>query len=676
MTLSMRFRLAVTGIGIAIFVTAMPGRAAEPALKVFDPALLDRSVDPCHDLYKFACGGWIKDNPVPVDQPYFGRARELALRNRELLRQLLDEAAAHPTPDNQQVADFYGACTDEQAIEAKGLAPLAPELARIAALSDKKDLPALVAHLHNIGVNALFEFGEQPDFKDAIHAIPVVSQGGLGLPDRDYYFKTDEKSVLQRTAYGAHVAKMLGFLGDAPDKVDAEAKSIVALETSLAQASLNRVRRRDPSAVYHKLPNEDLEKLASDFDWGVYFKNTGTPSFAKLNVAEPQFVGAMGDVIKNTSLDDLKTYLRWQLVHTAAPMLSKSLVDENFAFYGQILKGAKELEPRWRRCVIATDGALGEALGKLYVDKAFGPEAKARMKQMVADLRVAYAEDLKHLPWMGVETRKRALAKLQAMVDKIGYPDKWRDYSKLTVKRDDALGNMLRTAAFETHRELDKIGKPVDRTEWRMTPPTVNAYYSPLSNDINFPAGILQPPFFNLSEDDAANYGSTGATIGHEMTHGFDDRGRLFDKDGNLNNWWAKADAKNFEARANCLADEASSFVVVDDVHLNGQLTLGENTADNGGINIAYAAFKNRSKGQPQTVIDGFTPDQRFFVAYAQGWCATETPEIARYNALNDPHPVDEFRVNGVVANMPGFSTAFKCPVGSPMVHAKACHVW
>jgi putative endopeptidase len=672
----MRFTRAVASAAGALLVAAMPARAAETGFKVFDTSLLDRSVAPCQDLYKFACGGWIKANPVPPDQPYFGRARELALRNRELLRTLLDDVAAHPSPENQQVADFYGACKDEAAIDAKGLAPLQPELDRIAALADKKDLPALVAHLQQMGVNALFGFGQQPDFKDTVHAIAVVGQGGLGLPDRDYYFKTDEKSVQQRAAYEVHIGKMLGLMGDSPDQAAGEAKSILAFETGLAQDALNRVQRRDPSRVYHKQPVTELERTAPDFTWPEFFTATGAPAFTDLNVAEPAFVKAFGALIQATPLDTLKAYLRWQLVHDAAPMLSKPFVDENFAFYDQTLRGATALEPRWRRCVIATDRSLGEALGKLYVAKAFGPDAKMRIKDLVHDLRVAYAEDLKNLPWMGKETKARALEKLSAMVDKIGYPDKWRDYSALTVKRDDALGNLFRADAFETKRRLAKIGNPVDRTEWGMTPPTVNAYYSSLQNDINFPAGILQPPFFDPAEDAAANYGSTGATIGHEMTHGFDDQGRQFDKNGNLADWWTKDDAKSFESRAQCLSDQAADFIVVDNVKLNGKLTLGENTADNGGIHIAYAAYKLRTKHDKPVKIEGFTPDQRFFVAYAQSWCATETPEIARFYALTDPHPVDEFRVNGVVSNMAEFAKAFQCKPPSPMVRKNACRVW
>ncbi|MGB8843404.1 MAG: M13 family metallopeptidase N-terminal domain-containing protein, partial [Aliidongia sp.] len=453
----MRLTFALIGVSAAALlgcspkteVAAVPPPAEAPAaapatLAVFDPSLVDASVDPCHDLYRYACGGWIKNNPPPADQPRYGRFNELQNRNRDVLRQLLDEAVAHPTDANRKVGDFYKACTDEATIDAKGVDPLKPMLARIAALRSKKELAGLVAELHAAGVNVLFGFGSEPDAKDAAHNIAAVGQGGLGLPDRDYYFKADEKSVQQRNAYEAHVAKMLVLLGDTPDKAASEAKSIVALETALAKPALNRVRRRDPSAVYHKLPAAKLNQLAPELTWSAYFKDAGTPEFRDLNISEPAFIKGVGGVIKATSLDTLKTYLRWHLVHAAAPMLSKPFVDENFAFYGQTLRGAKELEPRWRRCVIATDGALGEALGRLYVDKAFGPASKDRMEQLVADLRASYAKDLDSLPWMGAETKKRAEEKLAAMVDKIGYPEKWRDYSSLQIKSDDALGNVER----------------------------------------------------------------------------------------------------------------------------------------------------------------------------------------------------------------------------------------
>jgi putative endopeptidase len=681
-------RLAATAFGLVALLSlagvAAPD-AAEPAAgndtgpkppaTVFDPTLIDQSVDPCTDLYHYACGNWIKANPVPPDQPRYGRFNELANRNREILRALLEDAVAHPTPANRKVADFYGTCIDEAAVEARGAKPLQPELARIAALHSKVGLPALVVHLHQIGVDVLFRFLSQPDFKDATQNIAAIGQGGLGLPDRDYYFKTDDKSVEQRDAYQQHIAKTLVLLGDAPDHAAAAAKAILAFETELAKPALNRVRRRDPTAIYHKMPLTDLVGLAPDFAWSPYFAASGTPQFTELNVSEPEFFKGLDQLIKDTPLTTLTAYLRWQLVRASSAALAKPFVDEDFAFYGSVLRGSKELEPRWRRCVIATDNALGEALGKIYVEKEFGGQSKERVEQLVGDLRAAFAKDLDTLPWMGAETKEKAQGKLQAMVDKIGYPEKWRDYSALKIKRGDLLGNEQRADGFERHREVVKIGTPVDRAEWGQTPPTVNAYYSPLHNDINFPAGILQPPFFSLTADVAANYGAIGAVIGHEMTHGFDDQGRLFDKDGNLNDSWTKDDSENFKERAKCLSDQAGDFTAVGDVKQNGALTLGENTADNGGIHIAYAAFKARTEGQDESA-KGFTADQRFFLAYAQLWCTSQTPEIARFNALNDPHPAAEFRTNGVVSNFPAFGKAFNCPADAAMVRPNACRVW
>ena len=679
----MRIALALLGASaVALLGCSTEPEATAPAvptasLAVIDPSLIDVSVDPCHDLYRYACGGWIKANPIPPDQAVYGRFNELNIHNRDKLHQILDAALAQPTESDRKVADYYGACLDEAGIEAKGLDPLKPALTRIDALKSKKDLPALIAHLHEIGVDALFGFGSQPDFKDATRNIAGLGAGGLGLPDKDYYFKTDPKSVQQRADYEAHIARTLVLAGTPSNQAARQAKEILALETALAKHALDRVQRRDPASIYHKQPVHQLDRLAPHFAWAAYIKDSGAPEFAELNVTEPDFIKGLDQVIAGTSLPVLKSYLRWQLLRDAAPMLPKAFVDENFAFYGKTMKGTKELEPRWRRCVNATDAAMGEALGKLYVEKYFGPEAKERMELLIGDLRAAYAKDLQALPWMGEETKKRALEKLQAMVDKIGYPAKWRDYSSLDVKRNDALGNDFRASAFETRRQLNKIGQPVDRGEWSQTPPTVNAYYSSLHNDINFPAGILQPPFFDATADDAANYGAIGAVIGHEMTHGFDDKGREFDKNGNLNDWWTADDAKNFESRVQCLSDQAGAFVAVDDVKQNGKLTLGENTADNGGLHIAYAAYKARIAGQPETKIAGYTPDQRFFLAFAQKWCTNMTPEAARLQALTNPHPMPEFRVDGVVSNVAEFAKAFNCPADAAMVRGeKACRVW
>jgi putative endopeptidase len=671
----MRQLLALVGL-VATTALSTGAAQAQSTGHSFDPAFMDTSAAPCQDFYRYACGAWIDHNPVPSDQTRWGRFNELANHNRDVLHQILDAAAADPTGERQKVGAFYAACTDEAAIEARGQDPLKPELARIAALADKKDLPALLAHLHGIGVNAFFGFGAQADYKNASRQIAAVAQAGLGLPDRDYYFKTDPKSVEQRAAYGAHVARMFGLLGDAPDAADAKAKAVVAIETALAKDSLSRVQRRDPSAVYHKQVASALWSLTPSFDWTVYLKATGAPGFADLNVAEPQFLTAFEAMLGTLSLDDIKAYLAWHLIHHAAPLLSKAFVDENFAFYDQVLNGAKEQQPRWRRCVIATDQALGEALGKLYVAKAYPPEAQKRMSVLIADLKAAYAADIRSLPWMGAATKQRALQKLDRMARKIGHPDHWRDYSALTMVPGDYLGDSLAADQFETRRDLAKIGQPVDRQEWSMTPPTVNAYYSQLHNDINFPAGFLQPPFFDPAQDDAVNYGAIGLVIGHEMTHGFDDAGRQFDQNGNLNNWWTKEDARKFEDRASCIADQYSGYTAVDDVKLNGRLTLGENTADNGGAQIAFRALQQRLKGVKAAPIDGFTPDQRFFLGFAQVWCENIRPEEARTRALIDPHSAARYRVNGVVSNMAEFQKAFACKPGDAMVRPSACRVW
>ncbi len=667
-------------------LAAFPAAAQldKPLPPVLDPGALDKTADPCADFFQYACGSWVRANPVPADQSVWYRFSELDEHTLAVLRAILAEAAAEKTPksaDALKIGGYYAACMDEPAVEAKGLAPLKPELDRIAGLGDKAALPAEVAHLQTIGAPALFSFYPTQDYTDATRMIASADQGGLSLPDRDYYLSDEFKG--ERDAFVAHVGKMMRLLGDAPATADAEAAAVLRVETALAKASMSRVDRREPKNVHHKMRLKVFERLAPSFSWGAYLKALGAPRFSKLDAADPGFFRGLDATLQTVPLDDWKAYLRWSLVNAEASALPKAFVAEDFAFYGRRLSGQKEIKPRWKRCVGATDGALGEALGREYVAREFGPAAKARSVEMVRGIEAAMAADIKTLPWMSARTKRRALGKLRAVADKIGYPDKWRDYSKLEVRSDDALGNLQRADAFELRRELAKIGKPVDRGEWDMTPPTDNAYYDPQLNSINFPAGILQRPNFDVDADSAALYGAIGATIGHELTHGFDDEGRHYDAHGNLRDWWTKADSKAFDARADGVADEYSRFVTVEDpkdpskdVRLDGRLTLGENIADNGGLVLAYAAFLSATAGQKIPDRDGFTPDQRFFVSYAQSWCSDLTPETARKYAKSDPHSTGRWRVNGVVANMPEFAKAFSCKEGDPMAPAKRNRVW
>ena len=643
----------------------------------FDLNAIDKTADPCTDYYQYACGNWRKNNPIPSDQSSWGRFDELYQNNQFILRDILEKAAVNDSKrdaNTQKIGDFYGACMDEAATEKKGIAPLKPQLDKIAALKNKAELPAFLAESHKQGFHSFFEFGSQPDFKNAQMMIAETDQAGLGLPERDYYFKEDAKSKELREKYVQHVANMLVLAGDSKEKAAAKAKAVMTLETALAKASMDITSRRDPQKVYHKMTVKELEALSPAFDWNRYIKGIPAPQFEALNVAVPDFVKGFNGVIQSTSLDDIKAYLEWHALHDARQFLPKKFVDESFNFYGKTLTGQAEIQPRWKRCVNTIDGDLGEALGKAYVDRAFGPDAKQRMLTMVHNLEDALNRDIKDLPWMTEATKKQALIKLAAITNKIGYPDKWRDYSSVRINRDDLLGNDIRATAFEVHRQLQKIGKPTDKTEWGMTPPTVNAYYNPLENNINFPAGILQPPFFDMKVDEAVNYGGIGAVIGHEMTHGFDDEGRQFDAEGNLKDWWTPADAKAFDENAQCFVDEYSQFSPVDDVKLNGKLTLGENTADNGGLRIALMALGDALK-QGKTE-DGFTPEQRVFLGWSQVWCENMTPEISRMYAQVDPHSPGRFRVNGVLSNMPEFEKAYGCKQGQPMVRAKQCRVW
>jgi len=677
MRLMLLFLILAT-IGLAQQGTAQSGHTKSGP--EFSTANMNMTANPCVDFYQYACGGWMAENPIPADQSRWGTFEQLADQNRTILRGILEKASVDDpkrTPVEQKIGDFYASCMDESGIDKLGIQPLDPELKRIDAIQSKDQIVDELVHLHLIGVAVLFNFYASPDFKNSTQNIADVDQGGLGLPDRDYYFKPDAKSVQLREQYVAHVRKMLELAGEPAAKSAADADAVMHIETALAMGALDRVSRRDPNKTYHKMSIKELEGLSPSVDWPKFFAGLGTPTFSDLNVSVPDFFKDLNQVLANTRVADLKTYLRWHLLHSEAPLLAKPFLDENFHYYGQILTGTTQLEPRWKRCVRATDDDLGFALGQKYVEQNFPPGAKARVLGMVQEIETMLGQDIQSLDWMTATTKQQAVVKLHAVTNKIGYPDKWRDYSGVKIVRGEAVGNDERATEFEVRRGMSKIGKPVDRGEWTMTPPTVNAYYSPLQNNINFPAGILQPPFFDNRKDAAVNYGAIGSVMGHELTHGFDDQGRQFDAEGNLQNWWTTDDAAEFEKRAQCFIDEYSAFTPVDDVHLNGKLTLGENTADNGGVHLAFMALMKSLENTPQPAkIDGFTPQQRFFLGYSQVWCQNVRPEASRMRAQTDPHSDGRDRVNGVLGNMPEFREAFACHAGQPMVHAPACRVW
>ena len=651
--------------------------------KGFDTANLDRSCAPCKDFNQFANGGWMTKNPIPPAYPAWGVGNEVNERNREVLHQILEAAAKNTSAPRgsieQKIGDFYGTCMDTTEIDSEGLKPLQPELDRIQQISNVAALQAEIAHLQIMGVDAFFGVDSTQDFKDSNEVTGEVDQGGLGLPDRDYYTRDDTKSKQQRDEYVKHVAKMFELMGDPAVTAASEAQTVMDLETQLAKASQTVVERREPTNVYHRMPQSGLKTLAPNFPWEDYFTVVGLAGTGDVNVTAPGFFKEMGQMIATQPLANWKTYLRWHLINFAAPSLSTPFVDENFHFNGAVLTGTKEILPRWKRCVRNTDRALGEALGQAYVQKAFPPEAKARALAMVKNLEAALADDIRRLPWMSEPTREQALNKLGAINNKIGYPDKWRDYSKLDITRGPYVENVFRAQAFEFRRVLNKVGKPVDRTEWGMTPPTVNAYYNPQMNEIVFPAGILQPPYFDFQADDAVNYGAMGSVIGHEMTHGFDDQGSQFDAQGNLKNWWTAEDKKNFDARGACIAKQFDGFFVEEQLHENGKLVEGESIADLGGLAIAYAAYQKALEGKPRPKdIDGFTPEQRFFLGYAHGWAENLRPEMARMLTNVDPHPLPKFRVNGPLSNTPAFAKAFGCKEGDPMVRppGEHCQIW
>jgi endothelin-converting enzyme/putative endopeptidase len=657
---------------------------ARPAKPIpgFDTAIMDTSADPCANFYEYACGNFAKMYPIPGDLPLYDQFENLNDYTRQLLRGLLEQAAKpnpNRSPDAQKAGDYYASCMDTGRINADGLKPLKAELDRIDALKSKKQLPALLAHYQMIDVTSFFSLGSMPDFKDATQEIAVVDQGGLGLPERGYYLRTDPRSVRLQKEYVQHIANMLHLYGEPKTKAMADAKAVMKLETALAKASMGMVERRNPHKTYHMETLAALAATNPGLEWKSLIRDTGAPEFTKLNVANPAFFNALHGILQQTSLATIKAYLRVHLLDAFASRLPKSYYDESFTFYNRELTGTPQMPPRWKLCVRATDAALGQALGKLYVDKYFAGNSKQQTLAMVNGIEAAMRKDLKGLTWMSPETKVKALHKLSLITNKIGYPNKWRDYSKLTIAADEAVGNSIRAREFESARQLRKIGKPVNKQEWEMSPPTVNAYYDPSMNNINFPAGILQPPFYDPAEPQVVNYGHIGAVVGHELTHGFDDEGSQFDGYGNLKNWWTPGDKKRFDERTACIDKEYSGFKVVDNLHINGKESLGENTADNGGLRLAFmamTAYARQHNIDLTKKMGGYTPEQKFFIGYAQNWCTNDRPAFLRLLIQSDPHSPDKFRVNGVVRNMPAFASAFGCKKGQPMAPVDRCRVW
>lgn len=654
-----------------------------PYTPSLDLSAMDRSADPCDDLYQYACGGWMKNNPIPPDQTRWSVYSKLAFNNQRYLWGILEEAAKNTpgrSPTQQQIGDYFAACMDVDAIERAGLSPLQPDLDRIARLRSKEDLAPLLGELHQrvSGSGLLFGVGVQQDAKDATKVIAVVDAGGLGLPDRDYYVNTDSRSVEVRERYREHVARMFSLLGDSPAVAKANAATVLRIETALARASLTKVDRRDPYKVYHRETLRSLPRIAPAFRWRAYFDAAGLQPQPWLNVAEPGFFREMSARLAGESLDSLKTYLRWGLIDAMAPYLASPFVKEDFAFNRAYLRGVEADRPRWQKCVGWVDRDLRDALGREYVARTFSPETKEKTLTLTRQIEQAMKARIERLDWMSPETKRAAIEKLAKVRNKVGYPDLWRDYSGLRIDRSDFFGNVSRALQFESRRQAAKIGKPVDRGEWHMSAPTVNAYYDPSLNDVNFPAGVLMPPLYDPKMDDAPNYGNTGGTIGHELTHAFDDEGRQYDGDGNLRDWWTKEDAEKFEQRAQCIRDQYSQYTIVDDIRINGALTSGEDIADLGGVLLAWMAWQEQTKAMRLTERDGLTPAQRFFVGFAQWACSNERPEELRVNAIVDPHSPPRYRINGVVVNIPEYAAAFNCKAGDKLVKRPEdlCSVW
>ncbi|MGC2259139.1 MAG: M13 family metallopeptidase [Candidatus Sulfotelmatobacter sp.] len=675
-----RFLLALF-LFLTVGCLAQTSPSAKPA-PGFSLDTIDKTIDPCVDFYQYACGNWMKNSQIPADQAQWGSFVELHERNLDILHGILEKAAAAGASRNgidQRIGDLYGSCMDEKGADAKGIAPVKAELERIAAVKDKGALIDEVAHVHLTGPSPLFNFYSAPDLHNADQVIAYIDQGGLTLPDRDYYIKDDPDKVEKRQFMVDYATQLFTLAGQTPQQAAHSAETVLVIETMLAVDSMDRTKRRDPKNRDHKMTREEAAALGPDFYLNRYFTAVGAPNFTEMNVTNPEFFKLVNGVLEAESLDALKTYVSWHVLNAAAPWLSQPFVEANFKLQ-QKLTGQEQIQARWKRCVNLTDRELGEALGERYVDVTFGPDGKQRMLKMVDALEKSLNTDIQDLSWMSDETKAQAKVKLDAIRNKIGYPDVYRDYSSVVIKPNDLMGNIERADEFEAKRQINKIDKPLDRKEWGMTPPTVNAYYSGSFNEIVFPAGILQPPFFDKNVDDAVNFGGIGLVIGHELTHGFDDQGRKFDPHGNLHDWWTAQDGKEFEQRVSCVANEYSNFVAVDDLKLNGRLTLGENTADNGGARIALMALEQMiaddKNGKEAQTIDGYTPEQRFFLGFGRVWCEKRRPEIARARVLTDPHSPGKYRVNGVVQNMPEFQKAWGCKAGQPMVAENACHVW
>ncbi len=684
---------------VSVFMTALCALALSPLVRAAKPATapvtvdemvpeehvdfsaLDPKVDPCVDFYQYACAVWDKKNPIPADRGEYSSSSKLQLRINQALKELLAKAAVASSERSvaeREVGDVYAACMDEPSLETKSMATLKATLAKVDAMTDSSQLPTVLADMHKDGASALFGFGASPDLNDASIVVLAVSQSGLGLPDRDYYFRTDAPTVKIRNAYKTYMAKVLGFTGTAPAAQKKLVAQVMSVETALAHASLDVVALRDPQKLNHPMSLDALGKLSPRFSWTTYLGALNAPSPHHYLVSEPDFVKAV-DAFAGRPLGEIKAYLRWHVLDDSATFLPQRFVDAHFAF-AKLLDGSKQLPPRWKRCLEEVNTSLPEALGQAFVDHYFSAQARASTQQLLTDLHNGMEKDIGSLAWMSAATRKEALQKLHSILDKVGAPAKPRDYSSIALTRDNYLANASAAALFELKRQLAKVGKPVDRNEWDMSASTVNAYYEPQTNTINFPAAILQPPFFDEKADYAVNIGATGAAVGHEMTHGFDDEGRQFDAKGNLRDWWTAQDAAQFDKRAQCVVDQYAKFVVDGDVHVNGKLTLGENLADIGGLRITYLALETHLAKNPseKKSVDGFSPEQRMFIAYAQNWCGNQSAESLREQTSTDPHSPYSFRVNGVVADLPEFGAAFQCKVGSPMrpTPANVCSVW